>query len=163
MSSLRQRATQIRLLVLDVDGVLTDGALYFGPDGEALKRFHVRDGAGIKAVAKASVAVAVVSGRSFSGTVERMKELGVTDVIQGVSDKVVSVETLMATDNLNWNEVAVICDDTTDLPLMERAGLAVAVADAHHEVTGVAHWCTGHNGGQGAVREICDLLVSVRN
>jgi 3-deoxy-D-manno-octulosonate 8-phosphate phosphatase (KDO 8-P phosphatase) len=163
MANLRKRAEPIKLLVLDVDGVLTDGALYFGPSGEALKRFHVRDGTGIKAVLAAGIAVAVVSGRSFSGTLQRMTELGVTDVIQGVSNKVASVETLMTTDNLNWSEVAVICDDTTDLAVMDQAGLAVAVADAHHEVVRLAHWCTAQGGGQGAVREVCDLLVSVRS
>lgn len=163
MNSLRKRAEPIRLLVLDVDGVLTDGALYFGPSGEALKRFHVRDGAGIKAVTAVGIAIAVVSGRSFAGTLARMAELGVTDVIQGVNDKVASVKTLMTTDNLNWDEVAVICDDTTDLALMDKAGLAVAVADAHQDVIRLAHWCTAHNGGQGAVREVCDLLVSVRS
>jgi 3-deoxy-D-manno-octulosonate 8-phosphate phosphatase (KDO 8-P phosphatase) len=163
MANLRKRAEPVKLLVLDVDGVLTDGGLYFGPNGEALKRFHVRDGAGIKAVSAAGIAVAVVSGRSFPGTIKRMAELGVTDVIQGVSNKVASVETLMTTDNLNWSEVAVICDDTTDLALMDQAGLAVAVADAHQDVVHLAHWCTAHDGGQGAVREVCDLLVSVRS
>ncbi len=163
MTDLQQRASPIKLLVLDVDGVLTDGALYFGPAGEAVKRFHVRDGAGIKAAIATGIAIAVVSGRSFSGTVERMKELGVTDVIQAVSDKVTSVETLMAKDNLSWSEVAVICDDTTDLALMGKAGLAIAVADAHTSVIQAAHWCTAFNGGQGAVREVCDLFVSVRS
>ena len=162
MATLRERASNIRLLVLDVDGVLTDGALYFGPDGEHMKRFHVRDGAGIKAAATAGISIAVVSGRRFDGTVERMKELGVTTVIQGVEDKPGSVEGLMQRDNFTWTDVAVVCDDTTDLALMRNAGLAVAVADAHEEVSRLAHWTTRQNGGQGAVREVCDLLVSVK-
>jgi len=161
MTAVLTRAQQIKLLVLDVDGVLTDGGLYFGEQGEALKRFHVRDGVGIKALGETRIGIAVVSGRSFAGTELRMAELGVTRVIQAAADKVASVETLMAADKLTWQEVCVVCDDTTDLELMAKAGLAVAVADAHKEVIRQAHFCTKHLGGNGAVRELCDLLLGL--
>jgi 3-deoxy-D-manno-octulosonate 8-phosphate phosphatase (KDO 8-P phosphatase) len=161
MTALLERARKIELLVLDVDGVLTDGGLYFGEQGEALKRFHVRDGAGIKALGDTDVAIAVVSGRSFSGTEVRLAELGVTEVIQAATDKVASVEALMAARQLTWQQVCVVCDDTTDLGLMAKAGLAVAVADAHKDVTRQAHLCTDRPGGSGAVRELCDLLLSL--
>jgi len=159
MTALGERAQRIKLLVLDVDGVLTDGGLYFGAKGELFKRFHVRDGVGIKAVRDVGIDVAVVSGRQFPGTQVRMAELGVQEVIQGAADKVASVAALMAERRLSWDEVCVICDDTTDLELIANAGLAVAVADAHEDVTRKAHLCTRMPGGNGAVRELCDLLV----
>lgn len=161
MTVLLERARQIKLLVLDVDGVLTDGGLYFGEQGEALKRFHVRDGAGIKALVETGIAIAVVSGRHFAGTKKRMAELGVTEVIQAATDKVASVETLIADRDLSWQHVCVVCDDTTDLEMMAKAGLSVAVADAHEDVANHAHLCTKKLGGRGAVRELCDLLLSL--
>ena len=163
MSALLQRAEKIKLVVLDVDGVLTDGGLYFGESGEALKRFHVRDGVGIKALVREGFFVAVVSGRNFAGTEKRLKELGVTEIVQSADDKLTSVEALMTSRKLSWQEVCVICDDTTDLALMKQAGLAVAVADSHKDVLREAHLCTKSRGGCGAVRELCDLLLSVHS
>lgn len=152
----------IQLLVLDVDGVLTDGRLYFGAEGEALKVFHVRDGHGLKLLQAAGVQLAVVSGRRSAAVEARMRELGIPTVQQGVADKVTVVTTLAAAAGIPLSAVACITDDTTDLPLMGTVGLAVAVADAHPAVLAAAHHITTLPGGQGAVRQLCDALLAVR-
>ena len=149
----------IRLLVLDVDGVLTDGRLYFGADGEALKVFHVRDGLGIKLVQRAGIAVAVVSGRSSRAVVSRCRELDIAHLVQGCDDKVAAVARLAAELGISMNDVACIVDDTSDLPLAVAVGLAFAVADAHPDVNLATLHVTKHAGGSGAVREICDRLI----
>ena len=156
-----QRARRIRLLILDVDGVLTDGGLYFGPRGEEWKRFHAHDGAGIKAVQRAGIAVALVSGRSSAAVERRAAELEIKYVVQGADDKGAVLESLQAQAALSRQAVAAVGDDVGDLPMLQRAGLAVAVASARPEVKAAAHWITAAGGGQGAVREICDLLLTV--
>jgi 3-deoxy-D-manno-octulosonate 8-phosphate phosphatase (KDO 8-P phosphatase) len=158
----QQRAADIRLLVLDVDGVLTDGRLYFSPQGEELKVFHVRDGAGIVQVLRAGIAVAVISGRDSRAVERRMTELGVSWVRQGVGDKLASLRELLDILGLGPQAVACIGDDTPDLPLLEHARLGIAVADAHATVREAAHYVTRLPGGQGAVREVCDLLLAAR-
>jgi len=155
----RQRARAIRLLILDVDGVLTDGRLYFGPKGETLKVFHVRDGHGIKMAQRAGIEVAFVSGRRSDAAYHRAKELGISRFHEGVRDKVAVLEEIMAAMQIETSQVAVVGDDVVDLPIMSRAGLAVAVADAVPEVVTAAHWVTTNPGGRGAVREVCDLLL----
>jgi 3-deoxy-D-manno-octulosonate 8-phosphate phosphatase (KDO 8-P phosphatase) len=157
-----QRAADIRLLVLDVDGVLTDGRLYFSPQGEELKVFHVRDGAGIVQVLKAGIAVAVISGRDSRAVERRMAELGVNWIRQGVGDKLASLRELLDILGLGPQAVACVGDDTPDLPLLATARLGVAVADAHGSVREAAHYVTRLPGGQGAVREVCDLLLASR-
>lgn len=152
----------IRLLVLDVDGVLTDGRLYFGAEGEALKVFHVRDGHGLKLLQASGIQLAVVSGRRAAAVDVRMRELGITCVHQGIADKVAAVTTVAAAAGVPLSAVACITDDTTDLPLMAAVGLAVAVADAHPAVLAAAHHVTTLPGGQGAVRQLCDALLAVR-
>ena len=152
----------IRLLVLDVDGVLTDGRLYFGAEGEALKVFHVRDGHGLKLLQASGLQLAVVSGRRATAVEVRMRELGIATVHQGVADKVTTVNALAAAAGVPLSAVACITDDTTDLPLMAAVGLAVAVADAHPAVLAAAHHITTLPGGQGAVRQLCDALLAVR-
>jgi len=160
-----RRATalaRIELLVLDVDGVLTDGRLYFGARGEALKVFHVRDGHGIKLLMGAGVHVAAVSGRRSAATAARMRELGVRTLIQACSDKVAALERIAERLKLPLVNCACIVDDTSDLPLMAAVGLAAAVADAHPLVLSAAHWVSGQAGGHGAVRELCDELLRAR-
>ena len=152
----------IRALVLDVDGVLTDGRLYFSPTGEELKVFHVRDGAGIKAVQELGIIVAVLSGRRSPPTIQRCRELGVTEVFLGVEDKSKAFAALCTRLGLTPRECACVGDDTPDLPLLRQAGLGVAVADAHAEVRRAAHRTTSLRGGQGAVREVCDWLLGAR-
>jgi 3-deoxy-D-manno-octulosonate 8-phosphate phosphatase (KDO 8-P phosphatase) len=153
---------QIRLLILDVDGVLTDGRLYFGNQGETLKVFHVRDGHGIKLLMAAGVRVAAVSGRRSKAAAARLRELGVPIFIQGCSDKLRALSRLTQKWNIDPLHCACIVDDTPDLPLMSAVGLAAAVADAHPVVLSAAHWVAGTAGGLGAVRELCDALLFAR-
>jgi 3-deoxy-D-manno-octulosonate 8-phosphate phosphatase (KDO 8-P phosphatase) len=162
MDTLVERANDIRLLVLDVDGVLTDGRLYFSAKGEELKCFHVRDGAGIVQLLRAGVQVAVISGRQSRAVERRMTELGVTWIRQGVEDKLAALRELLDILSLGPQAVASIGDDSADLPDLEVSRLAVAVADAHASAKSRAHFITQAAGGQGAVREICDLILEAR-
>jgi 3-deoxy-D-manno-octulosonate 8-phosphate phosphatase (KDO 8-P phosphatase) len=157
-----QRAQGIRLLLLDVDGVLTDGRLYFDAKGEALKVFHVLDGHGIKMAQRAGIEVAFLSGRRSDAAYIRAKELGINRYFEGLRDKTAILEQLLAALNLTPREVAMVADDLVDLPVMARVGLAVAVADAVPEVAAAAHWVTGLPGGRGAVRQVCDLLLKAQ-
>ncbi len=157
-----QRAQNIRLLILDVDGVLTDGRLYFDAKGETLKVFHVRDGHGIKMAQRAGIEVAFVSGRRSDAAYHRAKELGINRFHEGVRDKVAVSEEIMAAMQIEAAQVAAVGDDLVDLPLMSRVGLSLAVADAAPEVLAAAHWVTSNPGGRGAVRQVCDLLIKAQ-
>jgi 3-deoxy-D-manno-octulosonate 8-phosphate phosphatase (KDO 8-P phosphatase) len=157
-----QRAQAIRLLILDVDGVLTDGRLYFDAKGEALKVFHVRDGHGIKMLQKAGIEVAFLSGRRSDAAYHRARELGINRFHEGLRDKVMVVEEIMGAMEIELPEVAAVGDELVDLPLLSRVGLGVAVADAAPEVRAAAHWVTTLPGGKGAVREVCDLLLKAQ-
>ena len=150
----------IRLLVLDVDGVLTDGRLHYGSDGEREKVFHVRDGHGIKALAAVGVTVAVISGRESAAVVRRCADLGIRELQQGVEDKARAFAQLSARLNMAARDCACIGDDTADVPLMQCVGLAIAVADAHADARAAAHRRTKLAGGLGAVREVCDWLLT---
>ncbi len=153
------RAAAVKLLVLDVDGVLTDGRLYFSAQGEELKVFHVRDGAGIVQLLQAGFQIAVISGRESRAVERRMTELGVTWVRQGVSNKLAALRELLDILALGPQGVACVGDDTPDLALFDVARLSIAVADAHPSVRERAHHVTLLPGGLGAVREVCDLLL----
>ena len=157
-----EAADRIKLLVLDVDGVLTDGRLWFGAEGEALKVFHVRDGAGIKALQAAGVTVAIISGRVSPAVTRRAAELGIRHVRQGADDKAAALAELLRETGVAASLTACIGDDTPDLAVMARVALPIAVADAHQAVLAAAHHVTRLGGGQGAVREICDLLIEAR-
>ena len=157
-----EAAERIRLLVLDVDGVLTDGRLWFGAEGEVLKVFHVRDGAGIKALQASGVTVAILSGRSSPAVARRAAELGVRHVRQGADNKAAAFRELLAELSIPQDCTACVVDDTPDLPLMALVALAIAVADAHPDVLAAAHHVTRAPGGQGAVREVCDILIEAR-
>ena len=159
MTGLAQRARGIRLLVLDVDGVLTDGGLYVGTDGETIKRFHVHDGAGIKAVQQAGIQVAIVSARNSAAVTCRAAELKVAHVMQGETDKGDALKRLTQQLDVPHAAVAAMGDDLGDLPMLGAAGLAVAVANARPEVKDAADLVTHAAGGAGAVREVCDLLL----
>ncbi len=159
MDTLIERANDVRLLVLDVDGVLTDGRLYFTARGEEMKSFHVRDGAGIVQLLRAGVQVAVISGRSSRAVERRMSELGVTWVRQGIEDKVAALRELLDILDLTAQSVACMGDDLADIPILDVARLAATVPDAHASVKSRAHFITQANGGQGAVREVCDLIL----
>jgi 3-deoxy-D-manno-octulosonate 8-phosphate phosphatase (KDO 8-P phosphatase) len=153
----------VSLVVLDVDGVLTDGRLWFGPDGEAFKSFDVRDGHGIKALLAAGIGVAVISGRRSAAVTARMRELGVGDVAQGVGDKARALAELLKRKSIDARHVACLVDDTPDLGLMAAVGFPAAVADAHPEVLAAAGHVTRAAGGRGAVREFSDFLLAARD
>jgi 3-deoxy-D-manno-octulosonate 8-phosphate phosphatase (KDO 8-P phosphatase) len=152
----------IRLLVLDVDGVLTDGRLRYGPRGETEKLFHVRDGHGIKTVLAAGITVAVISGRSSAAVARRCQELGIHHVRQGIEDKAQALQELLTALGIAARQCACVGDDEPDVALMKQAGLAVAVADAHPSARSIAHRRTRLAGGDGAVREVCDWLLRAR-
>jgi 3-deoxy-D-manno-octulosonate 8-phosphate phosphatase (KDO 8-P phosphatase) len=159
MDTLIQRANDIRLLILDVDGVLTDGRLNFSARGEEHKCFHVRDGAGMVQLLRSGVQIAVISGRQSRAVDHRMTELGVSWVRQGVEDKLSVLRELLDILNLGPQAVASVGDDSADLPIMQVVRLAIAVSDAHASVKSQAHFITQAPGGQGAVREVCDLIL----
>ena len=157
------RAARIRLLVLDVDGVLTDGGLFYGPSGEESKRFHVHDGLAIVAAQRAGLAVAVISGRISDAVTRRTAELGITEVHQGIEDKTAVLARMATRLGVALEQVAVMGDDFGDLPLMRRVGLALAPLNAVREVRRAAHWVSRHRGGDGAVRQAVELLLRARN
>jgi 3-deoxy-D-manno-octulosonate 8-phosphate phosphatase (KDO 8-P phosphatase) len=148
------------MLVLDVDGVMTDGRLHFGPRGEALKLFHVRDGLGIQQLTSTGIEVAVISGRKSKMVDVRCRELGVEHVYQGAKDKLAELERLCGRLKIPTSACACIGDDLPDIPVMRKVALAFAVADAHPEARHAAHLVTKLPGGHGAVREVCDYLLA---
>ncbi len=156
-------ARRLELLVLDVDGVLTDGSLWFGARGEQLKRFHVRDGHGVKLLAAAGVQVAVISGRRSAAVSARCRELGIRHVTQGAADKNLALNRLLKKLSLLDSQVACVGDDTPDIPLFVRVAFAVAVRDAHPLALRAAHCRTTLPGGHGAVREVVDWILTKRD
>jgi 3-deoxy-D-manno-octulosonate 8-phosphate phosphatase (KDO 8-P phosphatase) len=153
---------QLKLLILDVDGVLTDGRLFFDEHGKEYKCFHARDGHGIKLLQQSGVEVAVISGRKSQSVAIRMQSLGVEHVYQGHENKRAAFAELLQNLNLQPEQVAHVGDDVLDLPIMLQAGFAVAVFDANFAVKQRADWCTQSPGGLGAVREVCDLIMQVQ-
>jgi 3-deoxy-D-manno-octulosonate 8-phosphate phosphatase (KDO 8-P phosphatase) len=161
-STFRARARALRLLVLDVDGVLTDGRLVYGPTGEELKVFHVEDGLAIQAAQKAGLLVAVISSRASPAVSRRMAELGVLEVHQGTRDKAAMLDDLLRRRGVRHKETACMGDDLPDLPLLTKVGLALAPANAATEVKRVAHWVGRRSGGAGAVREAIEAILKTR-
>lgn len=149
----------IRLLVLDVDGVLTDGRLYYGPAGEVMKAFHVRDGLGLRQALEAGIEIAVISGRPSPATATRLAELGVRHVFLDCRDKLPVLHKLQQSLDIGQDATAVVGDDIPDIEMMQGAALKIAVADAHPDVQRLADWVTSAPGGRGAVREVCDALL----
>jgi 3-deoxy-D-manno-octulosonate 8-phosphate phosphatase (KDO 8-P phosphatase) len=156
---LLERARAIRLLVLDVDGVMTDGRITYTADGVEVKSFHVRDGSGIKYWQRLAGQVAIVSGRTSKTVNVRAAELGITTVLQGSADKAAALAGVLDGFGMTPDATCAIGDDLPDLPMLRSCGLAVAVADACREVRAEAHYVTRTPGGRGAVREVIDLLV----
>ena len=153
---------QIKLLILDVDGLLTDGRLYFDNNGTEYKCFHARDGHGIKMLRQTGVEIAVISGRSSNTVALRMESLGVKYVFQGHENKRAAFDEILNTLNLTAEQTAHMGDDLLDLPIMTQVGFAIAVQDANFAVKNHADWCTATAGGLGAVREVCDLIMQVQ-
>jgi len=156
---LLERAGKIRLLVLDVDGVLTDGRLYFDQAGNELKAFYTRDGLGIKALQKFNIPVGIITGRHSAIVAHRAKELAIDYVFQGVADKLEVFNQLLERTGFDESQACFAGDDWNDIPVLDRAGLSVTVPEADALVRSRVHWVTERPGGKGAVREICDLLL----
>lgn len=157
------RARRIRLLLLDVDGVLTDGQLYFTEQGETVKAFNTLDGQGIKLLQEQNIAVGIISGRQSPALGLRAQALGITMLAQGREDKYTALTELLAHSSIVLDEIAYIGDDLPDLLVMRHTALAFAVPDAHSEVHRSAHACTLRRGGHGAVRDVCDFLLKAQN
>ncbi len=161
-SELRRRATGIRLVIFDVDGVLTDGRLHVHCDGTESKSFNVRDGHGIKLLRESGIEAAIISGRRSESVVHRMRDLGVEHVYLGIEDKLQAFQELLEKTGLDPNQVAYVGDDIVDLPVMRRIGLAIAVADADAFVLEHAHWRTPRQGGRGAARDACEMILQAQ-
>lgn len=157
------KAANVRLVIFDVDGVLTDGKLFFDEMGREYKGFHSRDGQGIKLLHATGVEVAVISGRRSKSVTQRMASLGIEHVFQGQEDKCAAFDELCAKLGVTAAQVAHVGDDLLDLPLMHRAGLGIAVRDAHFVVRERADWVTANSGGCGAAREVCDLVMKAQD
>lgn len=156
------RAQDIRVVFFDVDGVLTDGGLYFGETGESIKRFNTLDGHGLKLLAGAGIVPAVISGRDSKALRGRLSALDVKHVHCGVGDKRPVAEQILKELDLDWGQAAAMGDDWPDLAVMHRCALACAPENAHLEVRSMAHYVTRARGGEGAAREFCDLLLVAR-
>jgi 3-deoxy-D-manno-octulosonate 8-phosphate phosphatase (KDO 8-P phosphatase) len=156
---MHEQLGKIRLLLLDVDGVMTDGRIIYDDQGSELKAFDVRDGHGIKLLQRAGVRVGIITGRQSTVVDRRAEELGIDLVYQGAKDKLVPFREILHKTGLKAEEVAYVGDDLPDLPVLRRVGFAATVADAMDEVKPYVHYVTTHSGGRGAVREICDLLL----
>ncbi|MFQ5934818.1 MAG: KdsC family phosphatase [Acidiferrobacterales bacterium] len=158
-STLQALAARIKLVMFDVDGVLTDGQLFLGEEGQEYKAFNSRDGHGIKMLQQTGVEVSIISGRTSGSVERRVAELGIKHVFQGCQEKLPALESLLRQLGIESSQAAFVGDDVVDLPIMLRVGLAVAVSDAHQLVRHYAHWVTPHAGGKGAVRDTCDMIM----
>ena len=153
------RAQPVQVLFLDVDGVLTDGGLLMSEQGETIKRFHTLDGHGIKLLQRCGIQVAVITGRDSPALRLRMAQLGIAHVHYGTEDKLPAAQRTLQALGLDWSQAAAMGDDWPDVPVLSRCALAVAPPNAHAEVLALAHWVTPRDGGHGAVRDVCDLLL----
>ena len=161
-AEVRARVEQVKILVLDVDGVMTDGRLIYNDDGTESKAFDVRDGHGIKMLNQAGIETALISGRSSPSVEKRAADLGITEVAQGVRDKVPILKKILSKKSLKLEDVAFVGDDVVDLNVMSRVGFAVVVADASEYLFDTAHYVTLAPGGRGAVREVAELILGVQ-
>lgn len=162
MADLGEAAGRLRLLALDVDGVLTDGRIVYGNDGEELKAFSIKDGLGIKLAQRAGLQVAIITGRSSTIVARRAAELGIDLVVQGREDKLVALRELCASLDITPEECAYMGDDLPDLAAILAAGLGLTVSDAAAPVLEAADWVSARAGGEGAVREACEMILAAR-
>ena len=158
-SQIERRASRIKLLLMDCDGVLTDGRLWLTDDGDEQKSFNTHDGLGLALFHRAGLKSGIITGRSSRVVARRAQELGVEFVCQGNPDKTAAFEQLLQQAGVDENEVAFVGDDLPDIPIMNRAELAVAVADAVEETRSAAHYVTRAKGGRGAVREVIEIIL----
>ena len=157
------QAQDIRVVFFDVDGVLTDGGLYFSEQGETLKRFHVLDGQGLKLLQRAGITPAVITGRDSAPLRTRLQALGIVHARYGTEDKLPAAQALLGELGLDWSQAAAMGDDWPDLPVMRRVAFACAPANAHAQAKVLAHHVTAERGGEGAARALCDLLLAAGN
>jgi len=157
------RAAKVRLMIFDVDGILTDGSLHFGPDGEIIKTFNVLDGHGIKMLQESGVTTAIISARQSQIVARRATDLGIAHVMQGSHDKRVAFDALLARCTLSADVCGFIGDDVIDLPILSRVAFAASVPNGHKEVRSRVHYVTQASGGRGAVREICDFILCAQD
>jgi len=162
LQDVTQRAAGIRLVIFDVDGVLTDASIYLGSDGQEFKAFNTKDGLGMKLLRASGVEIAIITARSSQAVALRMQGLGIEHVYQGCQQKSQAYQALLEKLQLQPAQVAYVGDDLIDLPIMRQVGLAVAVQDAHWLVIEQAHWQTAACGGRGAARELCELLMQAQ-
>ena len=161
--TLMQRLFSIQLMMFDVDGVLTDGTLYYNERGEALKAFNVLDGLGIRMLVEAGIRTAIMSGRKSEMVVSRARDLGIEIVMQGVSDKAAALDQLVRELDIPARNIGYMGDDVIDIGVMRRVGFAATVPNAGTGVATHAHWMSNRPGGQGAVREVCELILGAQN
>ncbi|MBE9190515.1 HAD-IIIA family hydrolase [Gloeocapsopsis crepidinum LEGE 06123] len=159
-SELRSRLSQVKLLALDVDGVLTDGGLFYTETGQVLRKFNIKDGQGIKLLKQAGVEVAIITAKSALSTLNRAQDLGITHTFLGVKDKLSQLKTLCQKLDISLSQVAYVGDDINDLEVLQAVGCPMTVADAMSANRSIAIYITKLPGGQGAVREICEMLIA---
>ncbi|WP_019603917.1 3-deoxy-manno-octulosonate-8-phosphatase KdsC [Teredinibacter turnerae] len=162
LEDIHRKAAQIKLLLLDVDGVMTDGRLYFSNDGQEMKTFNTLDGHGIKMLRRSGVEVGIITGRTSQLVAKRAADLGISLLMQGREDKFTALEEMRATFPCELDQIAFMGDDYPDLTVMCRVGLALTVQNGHPAVVERAHWQSAARGGEGAVREACDLIMQAQ-
>ena len=162
MQDIINKAKNIKLVIFDVDGVLTDGSLYVTHSGEEIKAFNSRDGHGLKMLQNSGVIVAIITGRTSSIVTHRMNELGIDHVYQGKKNKYPAFVDLLEKLSISPEQTAYVGDDVVDLPVMSHVGLAIAVQDAHDFVIKHSHWQTPKCGGKGAARDVCELIMDAQ-
>ena len=162
MQDIIEKAREIRLVIFDVDGVLTDGSLFIGDGGEEYKAFNSRDGHGMKMLQKSGVDIGIITGRTSDVVRHRMDSLGIKHVYQGQLDKRPAFEELIAKLGIPAEQVAYVGDDVIDLPILIRVGLAIAVQDAHQLVKQHSHWITPNPGGRRAARDVCEFIMQAQ-
>ena len=162
MKDILEKAAKIKLLVFDVDGVLTDGSLIVDDDGKEYKAFYSKDGLGIKMLQQTGVKIAVITARTSNVVIHRMQNLGIKHIYQGQLDKLPAFKETLKELELSAEQAAFVGDDVIDLPVMLHAGLAITVADAHPLVKQHAHWQTPQRGGRGAARDVCELIMQAQ-
>jgi len=162
MKDILEKAKNIKVVIFDIDGVLTDGSLFIGDDGQEYKAFNSRDGHGLKMLQNNGVLVAIITGRTSEVVKHRIRDLGIKHVYQGQHDKTIAFRDLLETLDISAEECAYVGDDVVDLPVMSQVGLAIAVQDAHHMVLKHSHWQTPSNGGRGAGRDVCEMIMEAQ-
>lgn len=162
MQDITEKAKKIKLVIFDIDGVLTTGALFIGDDGQEYKAFNSKDGHGLRMLQDSGVEVAIITGRTSNVVAHRAKDLGITRIYQGKREKLPAYKELIKETGLSHEEIAYVGDDVVDLPVMSKVGLAICVQDGHSFVKQHSHWITESNGGCGAGRDVCEMILEAQ-